>query len=309
MPSPLPQKPASSMREQHGDRVAVVDLHHVDVGAGRARPSRTPTARPRPDRRVGQVGRVGRRLVREVLAEAGDGDRAVGALAPARRATTTAAPPVHGITISSMRSGSAITGDASTSSRVRGWPKKTASGLAHALRRAGRPRSWPAPARPSRTGRGSAGRTSRSRSSGPTLPYGISNSACGEPHARSTRRRRMRSSSGRGTGRRRARARRRWRTPRPRTCRARWPRRPATPCRPARRRRGRAARRSSPTSRSTRRRSPAGTRGLGMSSPATSPSTSRVDAGVARASAARSAHCSRVSFRSPPNCRSDRRSA
>ncbi len=46
-----------------------------------------------------------------------------------------AAPPTHGITISSMCSGSATSFEASTSSTVMGFPKKTASGLAQALTR------------------------------------------------------------------------------------------------------------------------------------------------------------------------------
>ena len=48
---------------------------------------------------------------------------------------TRAAPPEHGITISSIRIGSAIIFDASTSSTVIGWPKNTASGLTQALTR------------------------------------------------------------------------------------------------------------------------------------------------------------------------------
>ncbi len=47
--------------------------------------------------------------------------------------TTIAAPPLHGMTISSMCRGSAISGDASTSSTLTGRSKNTASGLAHAL--------------------------------------------------------------------------------------------------------------------------------------------------------------------------------
>ena len=49
--------------------------------------------------------------------------------------STNAAPPVHGITISSRCSGAEITRDASTSSMVIGCPWKTADGFAHALTR------------------------------------------------------------------------------------------------------------------------------------------------------------------------------
>ncbi len=49
------------------------------------------------------------------------------------RATTKALAPEHGITISSRRRGSTTSGDDSTSSRVIGWPKKRALGLAQAL--------------------------------------------------------------------------------------------------------------------------------------------------------------------------------
>ena len=70
------------------------------------------------------LGRVRRRLVREPLAEAGDADRR-GARSRAPRSavvTTNAAPPEHGITISSRWSGAAMTRDASTSSTVIGCP-------------------------------------------------------------------------------------------------------------------------------------------------------------------------------------------
>ena len=134
-------------REQDRDRVAVVELHHVDVAAAQIRSSRTPVSATCEIGVRGIVDRVRRRLVREVLTETGDEHAAVRRASRARSCWRARTARRRGTASRSreMCSGSAIMRRlehvvgrdrfAEEHGR-RGWRTRSC---------AGRPRSWPAP--------------------------------------------------------------------------------------------------------------------------------------------------------------------
>ena len=253
------------------------------------------------DRGARQLRRVGRRLVREVLAEPGDAHRPVrGVAARVARCVThergAARARHHDLEQVQRRRRSSAT--PSTSSTVIGLPKNTASGLAHALTR------WSAAilARATLVPAVAVVVALRVHRVAAVLrDVAVGQLELGLRRAPRAARRAVHRAGRRGCardGRRRRRRRRRRAHDHVAQTRARSPPRPATPCRPPTRRRGRPARRSSPTSRSTRRRWPARSiDALGHVARAHEAVDLAATAmpASASASAASSAHCSRLS--------------